>query len=446
MSWLRNFALSVTGALCAAGVAGAQSTASVMQSQVRSTAAYDADRSYTESGNAEYGQLIDDTDVEEAAWLQQPGAMPSLATSQPTVRRAATASRLASTSLASVPNMFGDDCGMTTALVTIVGPNGQVTESQFMLPIVGGARTTKMAENDIAMPVDRVFFNYNHYHNAFEMSQTQAFPPGTTLFRQEPIDRYTVGVEKTFFDGMTSVELRMPFNGSFDASLPGMTVSNGNVGNLGVVLKGLLYQDELLGIGTGLGIDTPTGSSTDARLGTANLRFENEAVHLLPWLGFLYAPGDPQWGWGSGLFMTGFVQVDVAANGNNVQFVDPGSGARTNLGRYTEQTLLFADLGVGHWLYRDSDAPRWTGLAVVGELHYTTSLQDTDVLAGTANGTGAVITNVANRVDVLNGTIALQALMFDASSLRVGGVFPLGSDPERRFFDAEVQVQFNRRF
>jgi len=40
----------------------------------------------------------------------------------------------------------------------------------------------------------------------------------------------------------------------------------------------------------------------------------------------------------------------------------------------------------------------------------------------------------------------VQALMFDASSLRVGGVFPMGSRPDQRMFDAELQVQFNRRF
>jgi hypothetical protein len=39
----------------------------------------------------------------------------------------------------------------------------------------------------------------------------------------------------------------------------------------------------------------------------------------------------------------------------------------------------------------------------------------------------------------------VQFLMFDASSLRVAGVFPLGGE-DRRLFDSEVQVQFNRRF
>jgi hypothetical protein len=46
----------------------------------------------------------------------------------------------------------------------------------------------------------------------------------------------------------------------------------------------------------------------------------------------------------------------------------------------------------------------------------------------------------------VNGTVGLQLLLFDASSLRVAGVFPLGDRPDQRFFDAEVQVQFNRRF
>jgi glycogen phosphorylase len=60
------------------------------------------------------------------------------------------------------------------------------------------------------------------------------------------------------------------------------------------------------------------------------------------------------------------------------------------------------------------------------------------------SGQKAVLTKAGRTIiDDFGG---LQALMFDASSLRVGGVFPLSSDPERRFFDAELQVQFNRRF
>jgi hypothetical protein len=441
----------VLGALLMAGNAAGQDSvaAAIMRGQIRPAVAEEVQSPAPLDGSEVLGEhlpLMEDPFLEPAAWLQQPGRAPSLTTTQPGGRRAATASRLASTSLASVPNMFGD-CGMTTANVTIINAQEETISGEFMLPMVGGSRTAKLAENDIALPVDRVFFGYNHYTNIFQMREQQAFPPGApVLFRQEPLDRYTLGVEKTFFNAWTSVEIRMPFNGSFDATLPSFAVSNGNFGNLAVILKGLLYQGETLGIGVGLGIDTPTGSDTVARLGAVNLRFQNEAVHLLPYVGILYAPGDPQWGWGNGVFMSGFLQFDAAANGNTILFTDPSSGVSAPLGKYNEQNLLFADLAVGYWLYRNPFAERWTGLAVVGEVHYTTSVQDPDLVAGTAGGAGAAITNTSNRFDIVNGTIALQALMFEVSSLRVGGVFPMGSRPDQRMFDAELQVQFNRRF
>jgi hypothetical protein len=71
----------------------------------------------------------------------------------------------------------------------------------------------------------------------------------------------------------------MPFTGSFNATLPGLSVNNGNFGNLAVILKGLLWQGQNLGLGAGMSIDTPTGSSTISRLGPTNLRIENDAVH-----------------------------------------------------------------------------------------------------------------------------------------------------------------------
>ena len=112
----------------------------------------------------------------------------------------------------------------------------------------------------------------------------------------------------------------------------------------------------------------------------------------------------------------------------------------------TDQNLGFLDIAAGYWLYRDPDAPRLTGLAVVTELHYTTTLQNVDRINGTLQWRRPFALNsTGNRFDVLNGTIGIQALLFDASSLRVAGVFPLGNE-NRRLFDSEVQVQFNRRF
>src|SRR5436190_4582721 len=180
----------------------------------------------------------DDGAVEQAAmWLQQPAGQP--APSLDTARRSTRGSRQANVGLASVPNMFGDCACGTTATATVINAAGAISDSQFKLPMIGGSRTAKIAENDIAMPVDRVFASYNHYTDVFQMRTQPTFPAGPTLFRQEPIDRYTMGFEKTFFNQMTSIELRMPFTGSFNATLPGLSVNNGNFGNLAVILKGL---------------------------------------------------------------------------------------------------------------------------------------------------------------------------------------------------------------
>jgi hypothetical protein len=398
--------------------------------------------------NEYFDDSEEEFDVQQATMLwQQPGGQPAGQPAAPSLSapaRSSRASRQANVGIASVPNMFGD-CGMTTAAVTI-DSGGQFINAGFMLPMVGGSRTGKMSENDIAMPVDRVFFGYNHYAAIFEMTSQSALqpaPPG--VFRQEPIDRYTIGAEKTFFDQMTSIEVRMPFTGSFDANLPGLGVSNGNYGNLALIFKGLLYRGQNLGIGAGVAVDTPTGSDFVSRFSTVNMRFVNQAVHLLPYVGFLYAPGDPQWGWGDNVFITGFLQFDAATNGNTIRFETPTGTPITSLGKFNEQNVLFADLSLGYWLYRNPLA-RWSGLAVIGEMHYTTSVQDPDIVSATTGGAGVTVTNPSNRFDVMNGTIGLQVLMFDMSSLRVAGVFPMGSRMDQRFFDSEVQVQFNRRF
>jgi hypothetical protein len=396
--------------------------------------------------SVESADLQLDSEVEQAAWLQQPAGQPAAPTLDSAARRTTRGSRQANVGLATVPNMFGDLAGATTTFVGETGVSG-ATSGTFTLPIAGGgSRIGKISENDSPIPRDRVFFSYNHFQNVFQLSETPVLPPGPTLFRQAPLDRYTMGFEKTFYDGWTSVELRMPFMGGLNAQLPNVGMTGGNIGNLTVVLKSLLYMDGSTAVGAGLAIETPTGSSTFTRIVTSRLQFQNDSTHLLPYIGFVWSPGDPRWSWGSGLFLTGFAQMDINTTSNTVSSLGPNNTPIATLGKLTDQNLGFLDLAAGYWLYRSPDAPRLTGLAVVTELHYTTSLQDADRINGSLQGIGPFALNSTDkRFDVLNGTIGLQALLSDASSLRVAGVFPLGNE-NRRLFDSEVQVQFNRRF
>jgi hypothetical protein len=403
---------------------------------------------------AERASLLDtvapafDDQVEPAAmYLQQPAEDRAAAAQPAPQRRAPRTLREANVRLASLPNMFGD-LGMAGLGIVVPSPNdptgqNRLTRADFTLPTSQSLRSVKMAENDTSLPVDRVFFNYNHFHNLFGISQQPLFPPGQPpTARQQSVDRFTLGAEKTFCDGWNSIELRMPFNGSYDTTLDAVGVDGGNIGNLAVIFKHLLYIDEGFGMGVGLGIDTPTGSDTVARIGNATYRFQNEACRLLPYFGFVYSPGDPRMGWGDGLFLSAFAQVDIATGGNTIIARNEQTGATLDIGKLNDQTLLYLDLAAGYWLYRDPCAERFTGLAAVAEVHYTTALQDADIVPGPGP---VLLGNLDNRFDVVNGTIGLQVLMFDASSLRVAGVFPLG-DEDHRFFDSEVQVQFNRRF
>jgi hypothetical protein len=239
----------------------------------------------------------------------------------------------------------------------------------------------------------------------------------------------------------------MPFQGAFNFQGTDQSGTGGQIGNLAVILKSLLHQDETLAIVAGMGIDIPTGSdfqvidrSAGGVVPPTQFTFQNDSLHLLPFLGFLVGGSDLPY------FVNGFVQVDIATAGNRVQ-AGPVGGPGATLGLFNEQNLLFVDLGTGYWLYRDPTNDQGvTSFAAILEFHYTSSLQDTDVVAANVNGSPINYRNNFNRFDVVNITTGVQAQLYNNTNIRVAGVFPLGAADDRRFFDSEVQVQINRRF
>lgn len=365
------------------------------------------------------------------------------------------------------PQMIGDFGGGSTLLV--IGGNGVSNSLSAPIPLAGGSRRIKIAENNQVMPLDRVYGTFNYYHNA-----NQSVGAGPTLgtpvriVESESLIQYTIGIEKTLIDQLFSIDVRMPLTSGVDqlavngtpspfpeAPFSALEFETSGVGNLSTTLKAYLMQAGRTSISGGLQLSIPTGSDVgisflefyenedfDIVAEDAEIEIETEAIHLMPFLG-LYRPIGNSW------WLQAFTQVDVPASGNDLRY----NGEI--VGRLTEQTLLYADVSLGKWWCRNPCNSRRcgghgvTGIASLIELHYTSSLNDADDLLG-----AGLIPGSENRFDVLNMTAGLQIEISELWRINVAGTFPLregrfdevAGRQENRFFDSEFSLQINRFF
>jgi hypothetical protein len=285
----------------------------------------------------------------------------------------------------------------------------------------------KLADNNSPLPRDRVFLDYSFFHNA-------ALRPGGV-----EVNRFTPGIEKTFFLGSASAELRVPLlitansNLTLDDQGRLSDSTHGEFGNLAVVLKTLLWRGPFVAVAGGLGVVVPTADDVQVHDadGRQLLRIENESVHLVPYVALLHTPNDF-------FFSQFFLQIDVDANGNPVIASFPN--APTTVGRLNDQTLLYADAALGAWLYRNPLAGGGlTGLAASLEAHYNRSISNMDsVRAG-----NLVIGDRGQTVDVVNLTVGLTAAIGSQATATAGYSFPVSGEP---IFDGEFRLFINRFF
>lgn len=138
-----------------------------------------------------------------------------------------------------------------------------------------------------------------------------------------------------------------------------------------------------------------------------------------------------------------------------------------------EQTLLNFDISVGRWLYESRCRnARLRRVAVLGELHYTTTLNDADIAQFQSLEPGAMgptqtaqlnpsgssivtaanaspvdespfqVGNIANRIDALNANIGLVSQWGDSWTVSTGLGVPL-RERDDALFDYEFQLQIN---
>ncbi len=445
MKWKLPFAAALLLAAAQADYANAQDPFVVPQPPVAQPATLDQMIEDLQPGYVPY---------HEVSWLQnQAGNAPQAGQQQPPALRpnpqpqpnplANMQNRRATLARQSrAPDLFGDSFSGTTVGVTGVHlDNLGITSAanlngnyEATVPLGAGTRRFKN-EQTRALPTDRVIFIYNHFHNAVEL---KSFSGAGRQSDVENVDQFTIGFEKTFGDGLWSIETRMPFSGDSDLALTDFKIDSGSVGNLALTLKRLLYRTDDVALAAGLAVTAPTGSNTYFNIADGAVRgtIENEATHLLPYLGVQFTPDD-DW------FVHAFAQVDVAANPNTVTLSSPLL-ATTYRGDVIDQTLMYLDLSMGYWLYRASGEEGLTGLASLLEFHYTTALND----AQNADIGGAgffTVGNNANRFDVVNMTIGLHSEWSTNTSIRAAFVVPLGNEDDR-FFDSELQLSLIQRF
>ncbi len=356
---------------------------------------------------------------------QQPAGDISLSPSPSALAGSFGASRApASTS----PGMIGDFFGGGYSYLSFGGDSSLVSTS-------GADRNFKIAENSSPIPTDRAFFNYNHFSNALETFDGEELP----------LDRFTFGLEKTFWDENWSLELRIPFARGLDSDevIGAGDIAGTEFGNVAMAVKAVLLRHRTGTLAAGLGIVFPTGSDSEVFFDngggdlTSLARLENEAVHFQPFLGYLWTPNKR-------LFAQFVSQVDFDANGNR-------SVIREVEGRLQDQTLLFLDTNIGYWVYQNPRAGFLKGVAPVIELHYSSTLQSPDVApAGADGGTPeeyeiATITNPALRQDILNLTGGIHFQLLESTRLTVAGGVPLRTGTDRQF-DAEFAAQLTHYY
>lgn len=321
--------------------------------------------------------------------------------------------------------MFGDFFKSETVLIA----NTAGLQSLVRMPTAGGSQRFNN-EHSRALPTDRVFGSYHHFENAVQANAAAPGFPSTSA----NIDRFTLGFEKTFLEGNTSVELRLPLSTPVSFSSPDSNFQSSTVGNLVVNLKGLLYSDESQAVALGLAINTPTADDLTVALPssvtTSSFTIDNNAVHLIPYVAYQAAPTD-------NFFFNGFLQFDTPTNGNNLRVVPaPGAGAPENR-TLNDQTLLYLNTSFGYWLYHDADADFFNGLAGLLEVHYATALNDPDIVS--ARDKALTFGTNTGRVDSVNMAFGLHAQLARSTIIRTAYVTPL-RDGNHRLFDGEITV------
>lgn len=375
-----------------------------------------------------------------------------------------------------------------------------------------GCSRLNLAENGSPIPQDRIFVDYRHFHSVVGTDVFSNAQIGVDNSAVLDVNRFVLGFEKKIFNDLMSFEVRLPFNSQISSSIEinHMQTTDPNIypnvtgvpinseafqlGNAGLSLKGILYEDCVVTVSGGLGVKLPTAPDVTIRTDVNDTKFRiydpsfpgatpadryievpanlkiramvaNETVDLVPYLALAYRPTQR-------LFAQSMLQINVPVNPTRGvlgvsgslggapigAFPAPAPGDPVNGGIAEEaslswQTIMRLNAQVGAWLYTNPTG-RLTGVAAYFEANWTTTLNDADTLGPVAlipaiPGTlptplELTLGNEANRVDIVNVGAGMEFEM-GRWAVSPGAVVPV-SVGDNKPFDYEVDVRINRRF
>ena len=345
------------------------------------------------------------------------------------------------------PNFIGDSFGsggfqsqtVFGTVSTLIVPVGTIGVLSGGLGSAPGANIgrSNLVENSSPIPRDRVYTNYSYFNN------TPLVPGGVN------VNRVTPGFEKTFLGGNASVEVRMPFASTINNTISqdgkgNYFSSDGTqLGNLTTYFKGLLYRNETFAVSSGLGLALPTAQSfnlKDTTTGSTLVHVNNQAVHLLPFIGGVYTPNQR-------FFAQSMLQFDIDPMGNSVQMQDFGNstGQLYSMGRAHDASWVFASVSTGYWVYRDFGSNNMiTGIAPIIELHDNSTMSNAQGVSANVP-TGLQYVGQGQATQLINGTVGVNILFRDQGSLVLGFATPIAGVNDRQF-DGEFRVLFNWYF
>jgi len=282
-------------------------------------------------------------------------------------------------------------------------------------------RRTKLSENFSPEVRDRCFLNYNFFNDAFG--------------GLGDVSRFVLGFERVLIDDLISVEVRMPMAGTFSSrqqvDRPGDR--DFELGNSTLIGKGVLLRTDRIILTGGSGVTIPFAD--DARLLRGNdelLRIENEAVHILPFIGLLNRIDRRT-------FFQAYTQLDVDVQGNPV-LANLSGGPLQGIGRFTDSTLAHVDVSAHRVVYENRrPSSLLKGVIANAELHYTGTLQGSDNVAGQ----GVVVTNLKNNFNIVNATFGAHLLLGDHIVVTPGMSVPMRDGLDKQFdYEAILQVNY----